>query len=273
MLFSYLIVILASVLVGFINTLAGSGSLIMLPLLMGLGLSAPVANGTNRVAIFFQSLVGANTFFRHKKISIGEGWWLIGTCVAGAMVGAYASTQLDPNSLKQVIGALMILMLILLVFNPEKWLKEDPSLIERNRNFWTLLLLFVIGFYGGFIQAGIGLFLMASLVLGANYSLGKANAFKLIIVFAYALPVLFVFIIFRQVNWQIGLITSAGQALGAYLGARFAATHPQANLWVYRVLLLVIVISIIQFYELWKFLPFYSYFSISTGLTILALYA
>ncbi len=249
----YVLALFASILAGFINTLVGSGSLIMIPLLMSMGLPAQTANGTNRVAILFQSMVGANTFFKTKKIIIGDGWWLISSCTLGALVGAWLATQLDAKLFEQFIGILLILMLVLILLKPEKWMKDNPDKTEKNKTFAALITMFFTGIYGGFVQGGVGIFLLAGLVMVSDYRLSKANAIKLIIVLAYALPVLIIFILYDQVDWFLGLFTAVGQSIGAYLGAKFALKYPNANLWIYRLLVLILVASIIHLYQLWMY--------------------
>jgi uncharacterized membrane protein YfcA len=72
----YPLLIITGILAGFINTLAGSGSLITLPLLMFMGLPANIANATNRIGIFLQSAVGAVSFRQNKVFEYKEGIWL-----------------------------------------------------------------------------------------------------------------------------------------------------------------------------------------------------
>jgi uncharacterized membrane protein YfcA len=248
----YTIIILVSVLVGFINTLVGSGSLIMIPLLIAMGLPAHIANGTNRVAVFMQSAVGSITFFQKKQITIGIGWWSIVPSVLGALVGAWTATQIPPDSLEYMIGILLLVMLGVIMVNPERWLKTTQSDGAKSKGFLPVLLMVLVGFYGGFIQGGVGIFLLAALVLGVGYPMGHANALKMLIVLFYSLPVLLIFVWQGQVDWLWGLFTAMGQSVGAYLGAKFAATHKDADVWTYRLLVLIIIASIVQFYKLWE---------------------
>ncbi len=252
----YIIVLLVSIVIGFINTLVGSGSLVMLPLLMAMGLPANVANGTNRVGVFFQTAVGSITFMRSKKIPMGNAWWSIIPCVIGALLGAYLATQIDPQSLKDFIGILLILMLFVILINPKRWFVHQNNSGEQSKKPLAILVMFVIGIYGGFIQAGVGVFLLAGLVLGVKYNFGYANAIKLIIVLAYAFPVLLIFVWQNQVDWFLGLFTAFGQSIGAYAGAKFAVFYPHADLWTYRLLVLVILSSIFYFYKLWQYFIF-----------------
>ncbi len=249
----YIIVFLISIPIGFINTLAGSGSLVMLPLLMGMGLPAPVANGTNRVAVLFQSGVGVFTFLGSKRMSFdGTGWSII-PCVLGALVGAWVATQVSANQLKEIIGILLIVMLGVILARPKRWLQKADQVSEKKyRSPAAILSMFAIGFYGGFIQAGVGVFLLAGLVLGVGYGLERANFIKLLIVAAYALPVLLVFIVYQQVDWGLGLLTAVGQSIGAFIGANFATRYHRADVWIYRLLVLVVFGAIIHFYKLWS---------------------
>ena len=111
-----------------------------------------------------------------------------------------------------------------------------------------LALFFVIGIYGGFIQAGVGIFLLAGLVMGVGYNLTQANAVKLVIVLALSLAAIVVFIVNDQVNWWLGALMAVGQSIGAWLAARFAVGNPNANVWVRRLLIAVIVLSIIKLF-------------------------
>ncbi|MGD0574353.1 MAG: sulfite exporter TauE/SafE family protein [Anaerolineales bacterium] len=170
---------------GFINTLAGSGSLITLPLLIFMGLPANVANGTNRVAILLQNLVAAGGF-RRLKLMDWRGALLLGLpATVGSLIGAQIAVNLAAVVMQRTIGALLIIMLILVLVRPQRWLeaKGTPFL---GRPVWSWVLgFFLIGVYGGFIQVGVGIFLLAALVLGVGYNLVRANAVKVAIILFY----------------------------------------------------------------------------------------
>ncbi|TAE70610.1 MAG: sulfite exporter TauE/SafE family protein [Bacteroidetes bacterium] len=244
----YLFIFLISILIGFINTLAGSGSLVMLPILMNMGLSANVANGTNRIAIFFQSLTGMIIFLKEKKLDWKKNLLpLIFPAILGGLIGAYFSTQMKADDLKSFIVVLMFIMLGVVILKPEKWLKTKENETLRLYHFSTWLLMFLAGFYGGFIQASVGVVLLSILVLQIRYDLTEANGLKVLVIGAYALPVLCVFIWQGQVNWFWGIFTAVGQSIGAYIGAKFASNSPKAKIYTYYLLILVILVSIIQF--------------------------
>lgn len=221
----YPLLIATGILVGFINTLAGSGSLISLPLLMYIGLPANVANGTNRIAIMLQSMVGAGSFRQQKVIEFREGIWLSIPAVAGAVIGALLAVDLNEAMMRKAIGVLMILMFFLIIFKPEAWLKGHAGKLKAKPTIWQIIIFFAIGLYGGFIQAGVGFFLLAGLVMGAGLNLIKANAFKNLIVALYTPFALIVFIFNNQVNWIIGLTLAAGNMIGAFIATKVAVNR------------------------------------------------
>ncbi|OWY22144.1 sulfite exporter TauE/SafE family protein [Sphingobacteriales bacterium UPWRP_1] len=244
----YLLGALAGLAAGVINTLAGNGSAITLPMLALLGLPAGMANGTNRVGVAAQSLTGYLTF-RKKGVHTGgaELWWLITPAVAGSIAGAQLAVELNEKYLNLCLASLMVVLLYLVIKDPERWLAAETPHPKRLRSTKTVMLMFAVGLYGGFIQAGVGILILAALVLGAGYSLNQANSIKSLLVFAFTLPALFIFIINGQVNWFLGLLLTAGQAVGAWLAATFAVNMPTANQWIRVLLIAVIIVAIVHF--------------------------
>lgn len=218
----FIIMVLVGVVSGFINTLAGSGSLLTLPLLIFLGLPANVANGTNRVGILLQSLVGVGGFKQKNVFEWSEGIWLTIPATFGALLGALVAVDLNEDLMNKVIGSLMIVMFIVILVKPERWLKEHAGEIKAKPSFLQIIIFTLIGFYGGFIQAGVGFFLLAGLVLGAGFDLLKANAIKVMIVLAFTIVALGVFVINKQVNYTLGIALGAGSMLGAWIATRVA---------------------------------------------------
>ena len=218
----YFLVIAAGFFAGFINSLAGSGSLITLPILIFLGLPANIANGTNRVAILLQNVVGVGSFHHQKVLEIKRSKWLLIPATVGALAGAQIAVKLDERLMRLSIAVVMILMLFVIVMKPQSWLKGKQHNAESKPGLMEMVLFFFIGVYGGFIQAGVGIFLLAGLVLGAGYDLVRANAIKLLIVLVFTPFALFVFLVNGQVNWHYGLILALGNMAGALVGTRAA---------------------------------------------------
>ena len=112
---------------GFINTLAGSGSLLTLPILILLGLPANVANGTNRVGVLLQNIVAVATFRQRGALPLAGSWKLIVPSVVGAVLGAELAVDLDEALLRQTIGALMIVLIVVMLLKPERWIAEHAA--------------------------------------------------------------------------------------------------------------------------------------------------
>ena len=206
---------------GFINTLAGSGSLLTLPILILLGLPANVANGTNRVGVTMQNIVAVATFRRRGALPLEGSWKLIVPSVVGGILGAMLAVDLDERLLRQTIAVLMLVLIAVMLLKPERWIashvaRREPRLLVE------VPLFFAIGVYGGFLQVSVGLFLIAALVLAAGYELVGANAMKNLIVLLFTVAALVVFIVNDQVEWTLGLLLGAGQAVGAWAAAHFA---------------------------------------------------
>lgn len=240
----YLLVIVAGCAAGFINTLAGSGSLITLPVLIFFGLPANVANATNRVGVLLQNVVGVGSFYRQGVLDVRHCLALAISSTLGSLVGAQIAIGLDEQMMRRVIGVVMVLMLGVILLQPDRWLKGHPERLARGANWIQLALFFGIGVYGGFLQAGVGVFLLAGLVLGMGYDLVQANAVKVFVVLCFTISALGVFVFNSQVRWDVGLILAAGNMLGAWIATRVAVE--KGAVWVHRLLVAVVVVSAAQ---------------------------
>ena len=217
----YLALIGVGIFAGFINTMAGGGSTLTLPMLMLLGLPANVANGTNRVAILLQNIVGVSTFKQKKVLDFKTDYRLAIPAILGAIIGALIAVDINEELLRKIITGLMILMILIIVFKPDAWLKEQAGNISAKPSILQYGVFFLVGLYGGFIQLGVGFFLLAGLVMGCGFDLVKANAIKVFIVLIYTAFALGIFIYNDQVDWMSGLLLAIGNMAGAWLGVHF----------------------------------------------------
>ena len=218
----YILVVLVGAAAGFINTLAGSGSLLTLPVLIFLGLPANVANGTNRIGILMQSIAAIGGFKQKKVFDWSEGIWLTIPAAIGAFIGSMVAVDIDELLMNRIIGVLLVFMFVLLLVKPERWLNPSVSSYGTRLTPLRFIIFTAIGFYGGFIQVGVGYFLLAGLVLGAGIDLVKANAIKVLITFVFTLLALGVFIYNKQVNYSIGITMGIGNMLGAWVATHVA---------------------------------------------------
>jgi len=206
---------------GFLNTSAGGGSMLTVPLLMFMGLPANVANGTNRVAIMLQNVIAVRTFKKKQVLDYKTDYLLAVPAVLGSLVGALVAVEINTNLLEKVIAGVMVAMLLLVVLKPDVWVKEQVGSVKEKPTFWQYIIFFFIGLYGGFIQIGVGFIILAGLVLGCGQNLVKANAVKVFIVLIYTVFSLGIFIYNKQVDIVAGLILAAGNMFGGWLGVHF----------------------------------------------------
>ena len=149
----------------------------------------------------------------------------------------------------------MVVMVFFLFYKPDRWLKENARLLQNPIKWWQLVIFFIIAFYGGFIQVGVGYFLLMALVLGIGFDLVKANAVKNLIVFFYAIFALLVFIISGQVNYLYGLILSIGSVIGALI-ASYLAVKKGAG-FIRAVIILSVILTILQVSGVANFTEFF----------------
>lgn len=227
---------------GFINTNAGGGSMLTLPLLMFLGLPANVANGTNRIAILLQNVIGVSTFRQKKVLDVKNDYRLAIPAVVGSIIGALFAAEINVAMLEDIIAGLMVGMLFLVLLKPNAWVKQQAGEVVAKPSVLQYVIFFGIGLYGGFIQMGVGFFLLAGLVLGSGYDLVKANAVKVFIVLIYTVFSLGIFIWHQQVDIVAGLILAAGNMAGAWFGVHFSVKGGAKYVRYILILALVIVI-------------------------------
>ncbi|MEM7564504.1 MAG: sulfite exporter TauE/SafE family protein [Pseudomonadota bacterium] len=240
-----LILIVLGTLAGAINTVAGGGSNLTLPSLMIMGMPPEIANASNRVGIFIQSLVGIRGFNQHGRLDTTDiGPILVPTLLgglSGALVASYAPSEL----LKALLLGTMLGMALLMLIRPSVVVPEAGTVVKRVKQtpaaWWGL---FVAGLYGGFVQAGVGFVLLAALAGTLRYDLVRANALKLICTLGFTLVALVVFISRDQVDWIPALVLSVGFIFGAQLGVKFAIKAKAQTLkWFIFAMTLVAVVA------------------------------
>jgi len=218
----FALLVFSGLLVGFINTLAGGGSIISLSILMFLGLPANVANGTNRIAIFIQNIAAVGSFRQQKVLDHKKGIWLAIPATIGSLLGAYIAVDLNEEVIEKAIAIVMLVMMFVILYKPQRWLKGNKELQDKKVSAWQMVLFFFIGVYGGFLHMGVGYALLAGIVLGAGYDLVKANAIKVLIILIWSPFILLVFIFYGQVNYLYGIVLSIGNVIGAVIASRLA---------------------------------------------------
>lgn len=216
-----IILLIAGFVAAFIDSVVGGGGLIGLPALLYLGLSPAASIATNKLAGMVGSLTSTITFYRSGKLDIRAGLKYFPLTFFGGLIGAFAVHIMDPEMLKPLMLIMLALVLVYTVF------KKDWGSIEVKKDhtpkkmFLFIVVIFLIGFYDGFLGPGTGSFLIfAFLTMGHDFLKAAGNA-KLMN-FGSNLAALIMFAFLGQINYAYGIPMAIAQIFGAIVGSRFA---------------------------------------------------
>ena len=218
--FKHAILVTTGICSGFISSMAAGGSLLTLPVLIFLGLDGPtVANGTNRVALVIQNAFGIASFRRKGISDFRYGILISVPTVCGVIIGTLLVIQLgtiDKSSIifNRILAGIMIVVLAITIFNPLKKLQSSKENLGSSRKVLAALIFFFLGIYIGFIQAGVGFLIIATITTVNGFSLVRTNALKMFVVFFATLMALSIFVMKGHVDWGLGLALAGGNSIG-----------------------------------------------------------
>jgi len=248
----YLTLLLGGLLAGIINTLSGYGSIITLSLLMDVvGLPANVANGSNRIGVMAAGTFASIGFYKEGKLNLKKSKLYVFITFIGAVCGVYCATIISNEGFRAIFKYLSVVMLFIILIKPKRWLRTESS-AQRLPLYilWPAFLL--AGFYGGFIQMGLGLILLSIMVLLCKIELIEANGIKALIIVVFTIMAIAIFQWKGLMDWKAGSIIAIGQGVGAYFTSTYISRIPGAQLWAYRLLVIIVVsVVIYQFYIGW----------------------
>jgi len=236
---------------GIINTLAGGGSFLTLAALDFIGLPIGVANGSNRLGVLLGAVAGALGFRSNGASEIKTSLHFAIPALFGAIVGALIVVDLPEVVFERVLGVCMLLMLAILILNPKKWLEGREVTMTPRRRAVSYLVFFLVGIYGGAIQAGVGFLLIASLVVTAGVDLVRANMHKVFVTAVYTVVAILIFALQGQVDWVYGMVLTIGYGLGSWISSRVSMDKGQD--FVRLVLALSLVVLAAQYLGLFTF--------------------
>jgi uncharacterized membrane protein YfcA len=246
--YEVILIVVIGFIAGFLNTLAGGGSLITLPILIFLGLPPAVANGTNRIAIFSQNIFGV-LGFRSKGVSdFPYSIWLGMSAFIGAILGAKIAVDIPGELFNKILAVLIVVIVLFPILKR----KKDPELVSERTGIKYriigIITFFFVGIYGGFVQAGVGFIIIAALTIINRFSLVKTNGIKVFVVLIYTISALFIFILEGKIHWGYGLTLAVGNSSGSWIASRLSVKKGDA--WVrWFIIITVIALAI----KLWLF--------------------
>lgn len=220
--FEYLLLIPIGFIAGFLNTIAGGGTLLTLPTLLFLGLQAPIANGTNRIAILIQTLTAVRGF-KSKGVSMYPFSMYLGiSAFFGAIIGAKLAIGVDGVLFNRILAIIMIGVLISILLNHKKDFSTKIEKTTGKHLVYGIIIFFFLGIYGGFINAGIGFLMLMILPYVNGLTLLKSNVTKVFVVATYSVAAVVVFALENKINYTLAIILTIGNASGAWVGSRWS---------------------------------------------------
>jgi uncharacterized membrane protein YfcA len=206
---------------GFINVFAGGGSTITLPILIFLGLDPTLANGTNRMGILAQTLSAVVSFRQEKYHDFKLSLRLTAFTLPGAITGAIIATRISGDLFQKILAFVLVAVTISMFL--KKTNQKKPGGDCKTKSSWFIYpVMLAIGFYGGFMQVGVGFVFMASLYHLMRLDLIRVNMHKVFIIFVYTIPAFLIFLLTGNVEWRFGLFLAVGMAFGAWWAAKIS---------------------------------------------------
>ena len=241
----YTITIIGGLAAGIINTLSGNGSVITLGILTELiGLPANVANATNRIGVFAQSTSSFLGLRRNVSFSFEKNVPIIAYTLIGAVLGGITAAYIDSESFRIVYQVMLFVMLFTIIAKPERWLKKQDSEAMIKSPILRIVLYLILGFYGGFIQMGMGVLFLAVMVLLEGKAMMSSNVLKTFIILLFSGVVLAIFAYRGLVDWQAGALLAAAQAIGGWIGGNYISRSERSNQIAYYILIFMVVLVI-----------------------------
>ena len=220
-----------------INVVSGGGSALILPVLIMMGMDSATANGTNRVAILALTLSAVLTLKKYELSDFKFSLKMSLFTLPGVVLGAYYAQQISTETFKEILGWIILIIIILMIIPNNTRLNLTKDLSKYKKLIYVSMVF--IGFYGGFIQTGVGFILMILLQSFLELDLLKVNMHKVFIVFIYTIPAFIIFAINDHIEWVPAIVLAVGNVLGAWYSVKMSVKKGD------KFIKLILIISLI----------------------------
>ncbi|MGB3495174.1 MAG: TSUP family transporter [Elainellaceae cyanobacterium] len=211
---------------GCIDTIAGGGGLIALPMMLIVGVPPASALATNKLQGSGGTFTASLYFLRKKTVRLRDNWVPILTTFFGSVVGVWLVLQMDSSILAKMIPFLLIVMGSYFALSPNLGAVDSKRRVSSS--IFSAFVTPVLGFYDGFFGPGAGMFMTLSFVSLCGYNLTKATAHTKLLNCTSNVAALLYFVLFGEIFWKLGLVMLCGQFLGSYIGARMVFSRGAA---------------------------------------------
>jgi len=209
--------IITGIIAGIVDSIAGGGGLVTVPVLLGVGLPPQLALGTNKFQSSFGSFTAATNYVKNKIVPIKDCYSGILLTVMGALTGTWALQQIDTQILKTIIPVLLIIIAVYTLVSPEIGIKDKKAKLPLF--FFYLIFGISLGFYDGFFGPGVGSFWVIAFILFSGFNMTKATGYTKVMNFTSNMTSLCVFYFYNHISFSIGLCMACGQVIGARIGS------------------------------------------------------
>ncbi len=218
---TYFLLGIAGFFAGFVDSIAGGGGLISLPVLISAGFPPHLALGTNKLQGSFGTFTATLNYSRKHLVNFRETFQGIIFTAIGAGIGTVTIQHLPAGFLNNIIPILLLAVFLYILFFPQIGTKDRKAVLPHNA--FYIIFGLTLGFYDGFFGPGAGSFWMMVFVVFLGRNLTKATAHTKIMNFTSNIIALIFFIIGNNVVYTAGIIMGIGQVIGAYAGSNLVA--------------------------------------------------
>ena len=242
------VLIVVGFIAGWINTIAGGGSLLTLPVLIFLGLPPNIANGTNRIGVLFQNIFTSSGFKSKGIVTFPFSIYLGISALFGSILGAQIAIDIKGETFNKILAIVMVMVVAFMLYQHKTKKKITVEKLTGKHLWLSIVLFFFVGIYGGFIQAGVGFIILLILSSVNNIPLVKSNAIKVIVALFFTVSAVIVFTYNDAINWKLGLLLAIGNGVGGWFASRWSVKKGDGI-----VRLFLIVMIVIMAIKLWFF--------------------
>lgn len=236
------------VIAGWLNVMAGGGSLLTIPIMVFMGMPGSIANGTNRIAILAQNISASLAFFKKGFRELKLGLSLSAAAIPGAIIGALTGVKLDGPLFEKVLAVVMIIMMVLMMTDRKPSAASEAIKPSKKRFIWGHICMVGVGLWGGFIQVGVGFIIMPVLSRVMGLDLVRVNVLKVFVVLCYTIVALTIFASKVEIFWVAGLALAIGNSIGGWLGAHWTVKSGEKLIrWVLNSVLVLFVLKLLFF--------------------------
>lgn len=219
----YPLLLCVGVIVAFVNSVAGGGSVLSLPLLIFLGLPAAEANGTNRLGVYLGMASSAFGLSRKGYLYARAALQVGAPAILGSLGGSFLAVNLSDRIFRILLAFVLAFVVVATVLRPCRNYGKPMEAAEQpvRGGPWAWVAFFLVGFYGSLVQVGVGFVMLFTFSRFTRLGLIQANAVKAVTAFAFTTVALIFFVAGGKIHWPYGLALAAGTLLGGWLGSRF----------------------------------------------------